>query len=204
MTKDEKSKIYLHTILIFIFGIILGLVSKILDEILSNLLPSFLEVFDLGNFFSRMGVWLFLAVLISIYSCSPRKSAINVFLFFTGMVSSYYLYTVLVAGFYPRDYMMIWITLTMVSPFLAFIVWHAKGENPLAIILSSLILMIMSRQAFAIGFWYFDILNLLELFLLVATVLILYQSPKQILKVSVIGFSLYLLTSQMSFFWGLL
>lgn len=78
----------------------LGVISKVLDTTSSNYLPYFLEILDLRNFFSRKGVWLFLAVIISVYSKSPIRAAINVFLFFVGMVSSYYLYTVMVAGFF--------------------------------------------------------------------------------------------------------
>ena len=95
------SRKLLYSTLIFIVGIILGIVSKVLDTIPSNHVPYLLRFLDLGNFFSDMGIWLFLAVVISVYSQSPIRSAINVFLFFVGMVGSYYLYTVLVAGFFP-------------------------------------------------------------------------------------------------------
>ena len=82
------SRKFLYSTLIFIAGVILGSVSKMLETTLSNSLPYFIEVLDLRNFFSRMGVWIFLGVLISVYSKSPIRSAINVFLFFVGMVGS--------------------------------------------------------------------------------------------------------------------
>lgn len=202
--KIPFSKALLHSAVLFFIGIILGVVSKMLDETASNLLPYFLETLDLRNFLSRMGFWLFLAVLISVYSKSPIRSAINVFLFFTGMVSSYYLYTVMIAGFYPKTYMMIWVIMTILSPFLAVICWYAKGQGIVAVAISSIIFMFLSRQAFAFGFWYFDITNMLELLLWIATIFILYQSPKQIMQVIAIGFLLYLFTAQINFFWGML
>lgn len=198
------SRKFLYSTLIFIAGVILGLFSKMLETTISNSLPYFLEVLDLGNFFSRMGVWIFLAVLISVYSKSPVRSAINVFLFFVGMVGNYYLYTVLVAGFFPRSYMMIWIVMTCISPSIAFICWYAKGKGIIAVSLSSIILMFISRQAFAFGFWYFDIRNKLELLLWMATIFVLYQSPKQIIKVMTMGILLYFLTAQINLFWGML
>ncbi|WP_159882096.1 hypothetical protein [Paenibacillus puerhi] len=175
-----------------------------LDTTPSNLLPYFLEILDLRNFFSRMGVWIFLALVISVYSKSPVRSAINVFLFFVGMVGSYYLYTVLLAGFFPKSYMMIWIIMTCISPFLAFVCWYAKGKGIIAFSISSIIFMLISRQAFAFGFWYFDIRNNLELLLWIATIFVLYQSPKQIIKVVIIGLLLYFLTAQTNIFWGML
>lgn len=198
------SRKFLYSTLIFVAGIILGLTSKVLDTTSSNSLPYFLEILDLRNFFSRMGVWIFLAILISVYSKSPIRSAMNVFLFFVGMVGSYYLYTVLVAGFFPKSYMMIWIIMTFISPFLAFVSWYAKGKGIIAISISSIIFMFISRQSFAFGFWYFDIRNNLELLLWIVTIFVLYQSPKQIFRVVTIGAFLYLLTAQINLFWGML
>lgn len=151
------SKKLLYTASIFVMGVILGVISKALDKTASNLLPHFLEVLDLRNFLSRMGVWIFLAVLISVYSKSPVKSAINVFLLFVGMVGSYYLYTIRIAGFFPKSYMMIWVIMTVVSPFLAFICWYAKGKGTIAIFISSLIFMLVSRPAFGFGVWNFTL-----------------------------------------------
>ncbi|MCM3618414.1 hypothetical protein M3936_12560 [Sutcliffiella horikoshii] len=190
--------------LLFIAGVILGVLSKVLDETASNLLPYFLEVLDLRNFFSRMGVWIFLAMLIAVYSKSPVRAAINVFVFFVGMVGSYYLYTVMVAGFFPRSYMMIWIMMTVISPFMAFICWYARGKGLPAILISSLLVMFMSRQAFAFGFWYLDIRNILEFLLWIATIIVLYQTPKQLIKVVAIGMFLYFLTAPFHIGWGML
>lgn len=202
--KISLSRKFLYSILIFITGIFLGVISKVLDTTPSNLLPHFLEALDLRNFFSRIGVWIFLAVLISVYSQSPVRSAINVFLFFVGMVGSYYLYTVMIAGFFPTSYMMIWIAMTVLSPFLAFLCWYAKGKGIIAISISALIFMFISRQAFVVGFWYFDIINILELLLWIATIFVLYQSPKQIIKVVTGGFLLCCFTAQTNLFWGML
>lgn len=199
-----RSKKLLNSTFIFIAGVLLGVISKVLDETPSNLLPYFLEVLDLRNFFSRMGIWIFLALLLSVYSKSPGRSVLNVFLFFVGMVGSYYLYTVIVAGFYPKSYMIIWFTIAVFSPLLAFVCWYAKGKGLLAIFLSSTILMFLSRQTFVFGFWYFDLINGLEFLLWVATIFVLYQSPKQILRVVSLGMVLYFLTAQINLFWGML
>ena len=200
----STSRKFIYSISIFIVGVMLGVISKLLDETPSNYLPFFLETLDLRNFFSRMGVWLFISVIISLYSKSPIRSAINAFLFFVGMVGSYYLYTIAIAGFFPRSYMMIWIAMTIVSPLLAFVCWYAKGKGPIAIFISAVIFMFMSRQAFVFGFWYFDVSYILELLLFIFTIFILYQSPKQIIKVVTIGVLIFFLTAQLNIFWGML
>ncbi|MEK4148112.1 hypothetical protein NST02_13700 [Robertmurraya sp. FSL W8-0741] len=202
--KISQSRQLLYSVLIFIAGVVLGLVSKVLDETASNLLPYFLEVLDLRNFFSRMGIWLFLAILISVYSKTPVRSGINVFLFFAGLVSSYYLYTIMIAGFFPKSYMTIWIIMTIISPLFAYVCWYAKGKGIMATSISAIIIMFISRQAFGIGNWYIYIKDTLELILWISTIFILYQTPKQIIKVVIIGMILFFLTAKISFFWGML
>lgn len=198
------TKKIIYPLIILALGVVLGIISKVLDETASNLLPSFIEQLDLRNFFSRMGIWMLLGVCISIYSKTPIRGGINTLLFFIGMVSSYYIYTITVAGFFPKSYMMIWIVMTLLSPFFGVICWYAKGTHIISVCISSVIFMMMTRQAFHFGFWYFDISYYLELILWVATIFILYKNPKQIAKVIGLGALLFLLTSQLNLFGGML
>lgn len=193
-----------YSVVILLFGIVLGILAKILDETASNLLPAFLQTMDLRNFFSRMGFWLFSGICIAIYSKTPLRAALNVFLFFGGMVSSYYLYTVQVAGFFPKSYMLIWIFITILSPLPGMVSWYARGTHPVSLCLSAVILMLMARQAFSFGFWYFDVRSTLELLLWFLTIAVLYKTPKQILLVSGAGLLLFFITSPLHLFWGIL
>ncbi|WP_027398906.1 hypothetical protein [Anaerovorax odorimutans] len=198
------SKRILYSALVLIVGIALGIIAKILDETPSNSFPPFIEILDLRNFFSRIGFWLFSGICISIYSKTPLRAAINILLFFAGMVSSYYIYTVKVAGFFPKSYMMIWIAITILSPFIGAVCWYAKGIHPVSLCISVMILMIMTRQAFVFGFWYFDVCYALELLLWVLTLAVLYKKPKQIMVVSGVGILLFFITSPLNLFWGIL
>lgn len=174
-----KRKI-INTSLILFLGIILGLFSKWIDS--STLeskigILSFLDYFDLGNRFSELGIWLFLAIIISIYSESSLRASLNVFLFFLGMTVSYHLYTVLVLGFNPVSYMKIWYTLTILSPILAFITWYSKGKNIISIIISSIILTCMFILSFSFGLWYFDTKSLFDTLIFIGTIIVLYEKP---------------------------
>lgn len=62
----------------------------------------------------------------------------------------------------------------------------------------------MARQAFAFGFWYFDIRYTLELFLWGATIGVLYRTPKQIIVVTGTGMLLFFFTSPLNLFFGML
>lgn len=180
MVQNEKAitvKI-ISSLLILCFGICLGLCSKILDETGVNELPLLLQRIDIGNFLGRFAVWIFIAVCISVYSYSAKRASLNVFLFFIGMVSSYYLYCALVAGFFPRSYAMIWFGITFLTPFLAFVCWYAKGDRWIAILISGVILGVLLSQAVLL-FQGIRITHITEVMIWLLSLWVLRRKPKE-------------------------
>jgi len=162
---SNNSKI-INTIVVLFLGIALGTFSKYLDFRQAELpcvLMAIDEAFDIHNFLGRFAIWVLIALCISIYSNSAIRASVNVFVFFAGMVVSYYLYSNYVAGFFPRSYAMIWVGFTMISPFLAFVCWYAKGKSRPAFVLSVLILAVLSNMTFVYGWGYFKARSVLEL-----------------------------------------
>lgn len=194
----------IYSIAILLFGIVLGLVAKVLDETASNVLPPFIETMDLRNFFSRMGFWLLSAVCIAVYSMTPWRAGLNVFLFFAGMVSSYYVYTIVVAGFFPKSYMMIWIIMTILSPLAGAICWYGRGTHPVSLGLSAVMIMMMERQTFSFGFWYVHVRYTLEALLLLLIIVVLYRTPKQLAIICAAGSLLFILTASIPLLGGML
>ena len=164
------NKQIINTVCILFIGIILGTFSKFLDTMPTNELPFIFGFLDMRNFFGRFAIWLLVALCISIYSNSSIRASINVFVFFVGMVTSYYLYSRFVAGFFPRSYAMIWGAFTVISPILAFICWYARGKSKLAFMLSVIILAVMLNTTFIYGSSYFEMRSILELIRFICTV----------------------------------
>lgn len=166
----------INTIAVLFLGIALGTFSKFLDfrqAELPSVLMAIDGAIDVHNFLGRFAIWVLLALCISIYSNSAIRAGINVLVFFIGMVASYYLYSNYAAGFFPRSYAMIWFGFTIISPFLAFVCWYAKGKSKPAFMLSILILAVLFNMTFVYGWGYFEALSVLELavFLIGLTVL---------------------------------
>ena len=156
----------INTIAILLLGIALGTFSKFLDfrqAELPSVLMAIDGALDVHNFLGRFAIWVLIALCISIYSNSAIRASVNVFALFAGMVVSYYLYSNYVAGFFSRSYAMIWVGFTMISPFLAFVCWYAKGKSRPAFVLSVLILAVLSNMTFVYGWGYFKARSVLEL-----------------------------------------
>lgn len=177
------SKKVINTFIVLVFGIVLGIFSKWLDNTPLNdsiMWKRFLLGYlDLGNVFSMIGIWLLIALCISIYSATPLRASINVFIFFLGMNISYHIYTIIFAGFNPMNYMMIWYFLTLFSLILAFICWYSKGAGIIPVIINTCIIAIMILCCFGIGMWYFDFTSIINTIIFIITLIILYNTPQK-------------------------
>ena len=136
------------TLGVILLGILLGILQKWIDGTGGSNLPVILQQLDIGNYFGRLAIWILLGTIISVYSESPLRAAINTFSFFISMLAGYYLYCNYVLGFLPRTYMIMWIVIAFASFFMAYICWYAKGNGTIAIIISSVIIGILLAQAF--------------------------------------------------------
>ena len=166
----------INTLVILCFGIALGTFSKFIDNTASNDLSFVLEYLDVGNFLGRFAIWVLIAICISIYSNSPVRAALNVFVFLAGMISSYYLYSKFIAGFLPINYAMVWVGFTIVSPLLAFICWYVKGESKVSFVLSAIMIAVLFNMTFFYGWIYFDIRSILELVTFICGLVVLKRN----------------------------
>lgn len=174
--KISFRKKIINTLIILGFGIGMGIFSKFLDTTASNELPFIIEALDVTNFLGRFAVWVLIALCIALYSNSPFRAGINVFIFFLGMVTSYYLYSRFIAGFFPAAYALIWFGFTAVSPLLAFVCWYARGEGKPSLVLCVLITGVLFNMTFSYGWLYIDIPYILELPVFICGLIVLKRS----------------------------
>ena len=175
-TGHARSRQIRDTLLIILFGFLLGMVQKRIDG--NGNLPSFLQQLDIANYFGRLAVWVLLGTILSVYAETPLRAGINTSLFFLSMIAGYYLYCNYVLGFLPKQYMMVWVAISVVSFFLAQLCWYAKGQGPIAVTLSGIILGVLFAQTFNIiqGFYVY---HWLEIPTWIAGVIVLRRKPKE-------------------------
>lgn len=166
------------TIGIMLSGFGLGVLQKWMDASPGNMFPAVIQQLDISNFFGRLAIWILLATSISVYSKSPLRASINTFFFLISMLSGYYSYCNYVLGFLPRTYMMIWVIISFISFFAAYVCWYAKGEGILSVIISGGIIGVLFAQAFSLtqGFYVY---NRMEVIVWIIGVIILRRKPKE-------------------------
>ena len=185
--------------LCLILGVTLGIVSKYLDTFtgydgnwLMNI-PSYL-----GDLFTRLGIWILIATTIAAYSKTQINSALNTFIFFIGMLISYYLYSAYLFGVFSTSDIIYWSILAVVSPFLAVIVWNAKNNTSLSWILPALPIALMLNLSLGLGFFYIALNHIEELIMSVILCFTFYQSRKQLIVIMFVSFGLSFVIKQIS------
>lgn len=182
------NKKIINSLLILCIGIALGIFSKFLDSTAINDLPFIFGYLDIGNFLGRFSIWVLIAICISIYSYSSVRAALNVFVFFSGMIASYYLYSKFIAGFFPLDYAMIWIIFTIFSPLPAFICWYAKGSSKVSFIISAIMIAALFNMTFVYGWLYFEPISILEVLVFICSLIALKRNTiKETILMTVAG-----------------
>lgn len=179
-----------RTLLVLLLGAGMGALAKALDCTPSNALPFLLQRLDLRNVFSRVGIWALIGLGLSVYARSPRRAALNVFAFFAGMTAAYYLYSALIAGFFPARYAMIWFGLTLLSPIPAVLCWYAAGQGRVALALSTLIVATLFDMTFSFGWFYADAVSPVEAAVFIAALVVLRRKPLEMLIMTLGGCAL--------------
>lgn len=62
-----------------------------------------------------------------------------------------------------QSYALIWVGFTVISLFLAWICWYAKGKGKIAVGISALIIAFLFNESFIYGWLCFDLISILEL-----------------------------------------
>lgn len=116
-----------------ISGILLGITAKLVDV---PYITCDYPVFD--DMMGRFGIWVWAAALIAVRSRNPFHAAVRSFVFFVGMLSAYYGYTVLFLKFFPGSQMVLWGGIAMITPFCGFLMWHIHKNTSYADLIASL------------------------------------------------------------------
>ena len=187
-------------IICLVVGIALGTISKYLDTIAvdGSWRTSILHYF--ADLFTRLGIWILIGTIIAAYSKTLIRAAINTFLFFIGMLISYYIYSAYLFGFFPTSYFILWGSIVLVSPLLAIIVWKAKNHTHLAFILPAFPLGLLLSLSLGMGLFYVYLSYIEEFIMYVILCVIFYKESKQMAISVIFSFIVAFIFNQISLF----
>ena len=154
---------FIHTIMACASGLILGAAIKLFDLYTTNI----------GNLFSQTSVWIFLCTAWAALSSTPKRAAVRVFVFCSGMLLTYYLTAAWTDSVYSAAFIYGWSVVAVLSPCLAVCVWYAKGNGWIAHTLCIGILGAMLIAAVLL----FDKIRLSDIIFVFLTGLILLKKP---------------------------
>lgn len=185
-------------IICLVLGTSLGIISKYLDTIANDGSWWTITLCYFANLYTRLGIWILIATIIAAYSKTLIRAAINTFIFFIGMLISYYIYSAYIFGFFPARYFILWGSFALVSPLLAIIVWKAKNNVHLAFILPALPMGLLLNLSLGMGLFYVYLKHIEELIMYVSLCVVFYKNPKQIALSVALSIIVALFVSQIS------
>ena len=157
----------IYSISVLCLGLLLGLVAKYADN-----------YFFIGDLTTNVGVWIFIATLILIYSYTPIHACVNNFLFFIGLLTTYYLYSYYLFNSLPINYIKYWLIITIISSIGSYFIWYANSNNRFSVILASIspILLILDGYSF---YYTFKPVSGLSLIFAIILVILTAKTTKQ-------------------------
>lgn len=104
---------------VFALGAMLGLIAKYADGS------------ALGLIGSDLGFWIAAASLFAAWSRTPMAAGLHVLVFFSAMLSAYYLYSMILFGFFPKSQFIYWGALLCFLLFAAILYGLREGQGGL-------------------------------------------------------------------------
>lgn len=127
---------------IFLAGALLGLLAKYTDGTI------------LGLIGSGLGFWIAAASLLAAWSRTPKAAGLHVLVFFIAMLSAYYLYSMILFGFFPKSQFIFWGGIALFSPICGYAVWFARGEGWLAAFCAAMPISLLIGEGFSFIYTY--------------------------------------------------
>ena len=121
----------------FALGVLLGFLAKYTDGT------------DIGLIGSYLGFWILTTTIIGVWSRSPGAASLHSFIFLASMLITYYLYSTMLFGFFPKQYFIAWGSIALLSPIGGYVVWHARGNGWFAAFCASLPIGILFAEGYS-------------------------------------------------------
>ncbi len=184
----------LSTILVLIFGVIVGAVAQTFEYFAANSSVWWQDIvkdLQLNVIFEKPPIWFMLGLLVAVSSSRPIKAAINELAFFIGVIAGFFVVPMVFSEASKPDNLSTWIIIAVVSVPLAMIFWYAKSNSWPSIAFDALIIGVFGAYCFDCGFVYFHfndiIMDLVNAVIIALTVVALGSGVIQVCVSLIVG-----------------
>ncbi|WHY86619.1 DUF6518 family protein [Neobacillus novalis] len=148
-----------RVLFVFLLGALLGFLAKFSDGSVIGLIGTYL------------GFWIVVTSIIAVRSWSPKAAALHAFIFLMAMFLVYYFYSMVLFGFFPKDYFFVWGGIALLSPVGGYAVWYAKGNGWIAALCTALPISLLLVEGYSFFYTFgvpqgFDIISAAMLFII--------------------------------------
>ncbi|WP_052210536.1 DUF6518 family protein [Thermoanaerobacter sp. YS13] len=190
---DIKKKA-VQIILFFVLGVFSGFMAKYLDIVPADgIIGNLANI--VGNIFSEIGIWIFIATIIAAWSRTPMAGAIHVFVYFVGMLISYYIFSIKIFNFFPIHYFIGWGLVAIASLPFSYIVWFSRKEGWVASLSAALPIGILASEGYSF-LYTFSPYSGFNLFAAIILFFILPKNKSQYIKVFIFAMLISVLLSK--------
>lgn len=183
VVSDMKKKV-MQIMLFFILGIFSGFMAKYLDTIPADgVIGNLANI--IGNIFSELGIWIFIATIIAAWSRTPMAGAVHVFVYFVGMLISYYIYSMKLFNFFPIHYFIGWGLVAIASLPFSYIVWFSRKDGWIASLSAALPIGFLASEGYSF-LYTFSPYSGFNLFAAIILFFILPKNKSQYIKVFIL------------------
>lgn len=180
MSAKNKRLIFLG--IVFVGGVLFGIGAKYLDTVSADGTAFHDMLKIIGQLLSELPFWVFIGCVIAYYSRTSNAAALHLFLFFTGMLISYYIYSAILFGFLPIQQLIKWAILAAGSALGGYIVWYAGKKGWPAALCAAMPIGYLISQGYPVYYTY-AIKDMAALVMAAALYVMLPRSKSQKLRV---------------------
>ena len=83
----------------------------------------------IGAIIGNLGIWVFVSALLAVYTPQAFRAALHVFVFFIGVIASYYLHHILLGGTVSIKTLLYWLIFAAIGGLLGLIDWYSGSKE---------------------------------------------------------------------------
>lgn len=191
MKSIKRQNSWIYTLCIILVAISIAFLCLIPIQI--KYISAIVTYFDPTQIKDHISIWIFINILIALFSNSQKASSLNTGLFSGINFISYSLFSYILHQTMPTSQFTNWILWLVITVVSSYFIWLSKKKDMTGMVVSTILLTILFSTSFNYSNLVLTNVPVLNLLLFVFLVILLYKGTKETLIIVVLSFILAIL-----------